>query len=380
MKYWPTKQLVEICNPKQWPTISAAELTTDGYPVYGANGQIGFYHSYNHEEPTILITCRGATCGTLNISPPRAYVTGNAMALDNPNPYIINFKFLYYALLNRGVDDTITGAAQPQITRSNLSRVSLPVPPLAEQKRIATLLDKADEMRQLRTEADGRMAAVFPALFHKTFGDISSPQHESVLTTIGDLEERGSIIDLQDGNHGESHPKAAEYTAGGVPFIFANHISKNELDLSNCPYLTKERALKLRVGFARPNDVLLSHKGSIGFTAIVPQDLELAVLSPQVTYYRFSPERIDPLYAWGYFQTAAFQWALERVSRQATRAYVGITRQKGLPFLVPPLPTQRKFADRLKEIRNLKDDQTGSRRRLDDLFQSMLHRAFNGEI
>lgn len=53
MKRWPTKSLLEICRPRQWPTISTAELTETGYPVYGANGQIGFYHHYNHEEPTI---------------------------------------------------------------------------------------------------------------------------------------------------------------------------------------------------------------------------------------------------------------------------------------------------------------------------------------
>ena len=159
MKRWPTKPLLEICNPKQWPTISSAEMTESGFPVYGANGQIGYYHSYNHDEPTILITCRGATCGTLNISPPHTYVTGNAMALDNPKPEIINFKFLFYALLNRGLDDIITGAAQPQITRANLSRVGVPSPPLADQERIVKLLDKADELRKLRAQADRRTAA-----------------------------------------------------------------------------------------------------------------------------------------------------------------------------------------------------------------------------
>ena len=77
------KGLCEICNPKQWKTISSDMLTENGYPVYGANGIIGYYTSYNHEEPTILITCRGATCGTLNICESFSYVNGNAMALDN---------------------------------------------------------------------------------------------------------------------------------------------------------------------------------------------------------------------------------------------------------------------------------------------------------
>ena len=59
---WQMVSLHDVCCPKQWPTISMKQMKPSGYPVYGANGQIGFYDQYNHEEPTILITCRGATC------------------------------------------------------------------------------------------------------------------------------------------------------------------------------------------------------------------------------------------------------------------------------------------------------------------------------
>jgi type I restriction enzyme S subunit len=58
--------LTALCRPKQWKTISTRDLKSKGYPVYGANGKIGFYDIYTHENPTLLITCRGATCGTIN--------------------------------------------------------------------------------------------------------------------------------------------------------------------------------------------------------------------------------------------------------------------------------------------------------------------------
>ncbi len=71
--------LVDVCKPKQWKTISANQLKNAGYPVYGANGKIGYYSEYTHEFPTILITCRGATCGTVNICDAKSYVNGNAI-------------------------------------------------------------------------------------------------------------------------------------------------------------------------------------------------------------------------------------------------------------------------------------------------------------
>ena len=66
-------KLTDICTPKQWKTIPTSELMDSGYPVYGANGVIGYYRDYNHEKPTVTITCRGATCGNINLTIPQSY-------------------------------------------------------------------------------------------------------------------------------------------------------------------------------------------------------------------------------------------------------------------------------------------------------------------
>jgi type I restriction enzyme S subunit len=138
---WATVKLFDVCRPKQWTTISTKELTQTGFPVYGANGKIGYYSKYNHEHPTILITCRGATCGRINVSEPRSYVNGNAMSLDDLQENVMQLSFLSYALEQRGLNDTITGSAQPQITRQSLDAVSLRLAPLAEQRRIVAKLE-----------------------------------------------------------------------------------------------------------------------------------------------------------------------------------------------------------------------------------------------
>ena len=88
-------KLSDICTPKQWKTIPTNELLEDGYPVYGANGIIGYYNEYNHEKSVVTITCRGATCGSVNITVPKSYVTGNAMCLDNVR-HDVNLEYLYY--------------------------------------------------------------------------------------------------------------------------------------------------------------------------------------------------------------------------------------------------------------------------------------------
>lgn len=64
---WPIVPLGEFCNPKQHPTLSGSDLIEDGYPVYSANGKIGFFNIFTHQEPVILIGCRGS-CGTVHIT------------------------------------------------------------------------------------------------------------------------------------------------------------------------------------------------------------------------------------------------------------------------------------------------------------------------
>jgi type I restriction enzyme S subunit len=168
-KGWPLVPLMEICSPKQWPTISTPELTQTGFPVFGANGLIGHYTEYNHEEPTVLITCRGATCGTINVSPPQCYVTGNAMALDNPDPQRITIEYLESVLKMRSMADTISGTAQPQITRQNLQHVTLPVPPLSLQQEYARRIAAVETLKTSQRASLQDMDALFASLQHRAF-------------------------------------------------------------------------------------------------------------------------------------------------------------------------------------------------------------------
>jgi type I restriction enzyme S subunit len=163
--------LGEICSPKQHKTIAATQFLEDGYAVYGANGRIGYFSSYTHDRATVAITCRGATCGTINVVPPMSYITGNAMALDNLDENRVDVNYLSYALQTKGFHSVISGSAQPQITRQPLLSYEIPLPPLKEQKRIAAILDQADALRHLRRRALDRLSSLGQAIFHETFAD-----------------------------------------------------------------------------------------------------------------------------------------------------------------------------------------------------------------
>lgn len=164
--------------------------------------------------------------------------------------------------------------------------------------------------------------------------------------TINDLIKENIIIDVMDGNHGEIHPKASDYVDIGIPFIMANNLKNGKLDIENCKFISYEQAKSLRKGFAREGDVLLTHKGTLGETAIVPKlNDEYIMLTPQVTYYRVSDNNIlINRYLKVYFDSKKYQDKLKSFGSQSTRDYVGITEQRKLSIVLPTIEEQEKIA------------------------------------
>jgi type I restriction enzyme S subunit len=141
---WDEVRLGEVAEIYQPQTISQTDLTQDGYDVYGANGIIGKYYQYNHELEQIAITCRGNTCGTVNYTKPKSWITGNAMVINLDNSKKAIKTFMYYLFLNTNFTYLISGSGQPQIT-GNIKSHKLELPSLQEQKKIAKVLSLADE-------------------------------------------------------------------------------------------------------------------------------------------------------------------------------------------------------------------------------------------
>ena len=141
---WRNIALAACCKPQQWATISSKDLTFSGFPVYGANGFIGYFSEYNHQNDTVTVTCRGSTCGTVSLIKGPSYITGNSMCLDQVKKDCSHI-YLYYYLNHRGLKDIISGSAQPQIVGKAIQKVSVRLPSFPEQKAIAAVLTTADE-------------------------------------------------------------------------------------------------------------------------------------------------------------------------------------------------------------------------------------------
>jgi type I restriction enzyme S subunit len=154
--------------------------------------------------------------------------------------------------------------------------------------------------------------------------------------SVNQLLNDNIVADIQDGNHGEKHPKSSDFVKEGIPFIMASDISNNEIDFYACKKITEEQYHSLRIGFAQQEDVLLSHKASIGFVAVVPKGISKIMLTPQVTYYRIkNKEKLSYHYLSWFMRGDAFQNQLSNLAKQSTRDYIGILMQRNLKLAYP---------------------------------------------
>jgi type I restriction enzyme, S subunit len=175
--------------------------------------------------------------------------------------------------------------------------------------------------------------------------DSDIPKHWG-RSTFRKLIQDGDLELIQDGNHGGAYPKTSEFDTCGIPLITGADLSEGNIDLSGCKFLKPASAAKLRIGFAKQGDVLLSHKGTMGKTALVPKlAWPYIILNPQLTLYRVSADgRIDRRFLKFFFSGRPFQAFLERISGISTISSLSLSVQKSLEIPIPPLAEQKSIA------------------------------------
>jgi type I restriction enzyme S subunit len=205
-----------------------------------------------------------------------------------------------------------------------------------------------------------------------------------LIVEAGELQECGAIFDIQDGNHGSDYPRKAEFGDQGVPFVTAKQINHGTVQIAEAPRLPNERAARLRIGFAKAGDVLLTHNASVGNVALSPEGIGDFLLGTSVTYWRCNPMALDRKYLFYFMRSEHFQGQLQFIMKQTTRNQVSVLKQVNLWILLPPLSEQRWIVAELDslqaEVDKLKRLQTETAAELDALLPSILDKAFKGEL
>jgi len=197
-KGWEVERLGKVAKLRYGKTLTQKDFTESGYPVFGANRIIGFYKEYLYEEPQVLISCRGAYSGVINLSPPKAFVTNNSIVVDiSKNLHIINKLYLFYYLRYLGRDKLISGTAQPQVTIENIFNLTILLPPIGLQQQFAQIVEEFEKKREEMQKTLETLESLFRLLQKKAFtGELTAEWREkyNIQWELPKITERQAIL------------------------------------------------------------------------------------------------------------------------------------------------------------------------------------------
>jgi type I restriction enzyme, S subunit len=283
-------------------------------------------------------------------------------------------QFLFYGINDylREIEANTAFVTVKHLSSKQIANLEIPLPPLPEQARIVKLLDEADALRKLRAQADTRTAELIPALFYEMFGVPFATTLPYPVRKLSELIREGDRV-----NYGVVQP--GDEVPGGIPVVRVGDFKGMSIDRQR----VKRIAATIEASYSRSrlqgDEILVSCVGSIGSVALADPSLQGFNIVRAVARVPLNQE-VDRVFVASQLMTPELQNYFRQETRTVAQPTLNIRQIQEAPIILPPLPLQKEFAARVTELRSLETAQTASRTRLEELFQSMLHKAFRGEL
>ena len=278
-------------------------------------------------------------------------------------------KYLYYAL--KAIKIPAAGYSRHY---KFLKETQIPLPPLAEQKRIAAILDAADALRAKRREALAQLNSLLQSTFLDIFGD---PVTNPMGWEVRELKETKSRVQI--GPFGSLLHKE-DYIVDGVPLVNPMHIVSGQVHVGNKQTVSEQKAATLSNYRLQTGDVVMGRRGEMGRCAIV-SDTEAGMLCGTGSLFiRPHPDELSSLFLARTFSSESMKRLLERLSQGVTMPNLNRTMIEGLKIGLPPLDLQHRFAGIVQSVEQQKTRQRAHLTELDTLFTSLQSRAFRGDL
>lgn len=378
------KDLASVCEVimGQAPSGDSYNDSGQGYPLVAGAGDFGpgFPSVKKHtteasklsREGDIILGIR-ASIGAKVISD-KEYCLGRGVAGLRPGPKLEG-RYLWHwlddvrdELLSKG-----RGATFLQVNRNDIRELQIPLPPLAEQKRIAGILDAADALRAKRRESLAQLDSLLQSTFLTLFGDpVSNPMGWEVAAMGDQLNVIGGFAF-----------KSEDFADEGVPVVRISNLNRDSIDLDDCARIPRAKVGKGEKFRIHPGDTLIAMSGATtGKLGFVPDDLtDDWFLNQRVGAFRIpSDSLLHREYLRALLASPFYQQHVLNLAGGAAQPNISGKQLESAVIPLPPLPLQRRFAAIVESVERQKARQRAHLAELDALFASLQHRAFRGEL
>jgi type I restriction enzyme S subunit len=336
-------------------------------PVFAANGPIGLHSKAKVKGPGV-VTGRSGTLGKVH------FVESDFWPL-NTALWVKDFhgndpRWVARLLTWMHLEQYTRGAGVPTLNRNLVHVVEIPLPPLAEQKRIAGILDAADALRAKRRESIAQIDVLLQSTFLEMFGDPVTNPKEWERCVLGDV-----ILSVKDGPH-----ISPEYVDDGIPFLSTRHVKPGEILWEDLKYIDQiEAHRQWKKCKPQRGDILYTKGGTTGIAARVTTDNDFAVwvhvalLQPD--HGLVNAAWLESMLNCDYCYTQSQKYTHGIANRD-----LGLTRMVKIQIYKPPLRIQDDYSAIVSTVDRQRAQLRKHLYELDTLFSSVQHRAFNGEL
>lgn len=363
---WREYKLSELVNIKTGKLDANASSENGEYPFFTCSVQPLKISSYSYECECVLV----AGNGDLNVK----YYSGKFDAyqrtyiIESRDKSILSVKYLYYFMrkyINILRKKSIGGVIK-YIKLSDLTDIKLPIPKLEEQERIISILEKAEIIIEKRKESSLLVDELVKSRFIEMFGNCED-------MTATELDK--VCIKITDGTH-----QSPKFLDKGIPFLFVSNIVNNKIDYKTDRFISREeyetliKRTPIEIG-----DILLTSVGSYGNPAVVESNKEFC-FQRHIAYLKPNRKYINSYYLHSALQTPYVRRQIDRKVKGIAQKTLNISELKKIKINIPEMDKQKEFEKFYLQLNNLKSNMEYSLNELENNFNSLMQKAFNGEL
>ena len=327
-------KLGEVCLLKAGKFVSANDISPEYnkglYPCFGGNGIRGYVADYTHDGEFPLIGRQGALCGNVNLAFGKFHATEHAVVVQ---PKIeMNVHWLYYALNAMNLGQYATGAAQPGLAVSKLETLSIEIPNISEQNKIAQTLYKVEQLVNFRKQQLAKLDELVKAQFANTFENDAN-FHTDYMENLSEFVTVGI-----------ANSATHAYAEHGVVMLRNQNIKENHLDDTELVYIEPEFADKYKSKKLEANDILVTRTGYPGIACVVPQKYAGSQTFTTLIIRLKKETNVSSCYICHYINSSHGKKYVSGTKVGVAQQNFGAKVLAKMPVIVPPIELQNQFA------------------------------------
>ena len=363
---WEIKKLGDIANIRSGKSIDASLISDDSsrYPCFGGNGIRGYVENYRYDGCYPIIGRVGALCGNVHLAKGKFNATEHALIVETKRNDI-NVEWLTYNLISLKLRDVAKGVAQPVIAASEVSKIAISIPPIAEQEKIVAELDCLSGIIEKKKQQLKELDNLAQSIFYEMFGDPVENDKGWEVKKFGDVanSELGKMLDSKK-NQGELYP-----------YLCSANVQWNDVDCTQVKEMRFEEDELERYRVYK-GDLLICEGGDTGRCAIWKSD--------NAIYYQNALHRVRfvdglmlPIFCLYTMKCYKERGEIDKYSSGQTIKHLVKKVLLTIPLIVPPITLQQEFASKIESIEKQKELIAKSIRETETLFNSRMDYYFN---